>query len=786
VPLVLPEPRAGHCWRVELDTARPETFAADASFEVEARTVLSARSVLLLAEVPAAPAREHALDPEVLARLAATAGIGADWWDVAGQRHAVSADTQRALLAAMGLAVGNTDDARAHLAQLAADGDRRALPCVAVFAAGAPARVAVPLDPPARGSPRSLVLSLADGTALDLPFPGESAERRSVLAADGLPVVQAWLDLPALPPGRHRLFDADRPEKGCALVATPGRCHWPEPLWAGGRRFGLAAQLYALQRDGDCGIGDFTTLAEIAVDAAAAGAVTVGLNPLHALFPCDRERASPYQPLDRRFLDPLAIDVVSIPELRASEPALRLYASHADAIAALRAAPLVDYTGVGRIKDSILHACHEAFERRDPGEPRPRAFAEFVEAGGSALRDFAVFSALSEAHGGAPWMSWPSALRQPDSAGVLAFAREHAVRVRYHLYLQWIADSQLGAAAERASAAGLALGFYRDLAVGAAPDGAENWSQPALLGRGASVGAPPDTFSPAGQNWGLPPPIPHALRADAYAAQAALFAANMRHAGGLRIDHAMGLQRLFWIPEGAMAADGAYVHYPVADLVGVLAHESVRARCFVVGENLGTVPDGLRERLDAAAILSYRVLWFERAGHAFLPPAAYPAHAAACTSTHDLPTIPGWWQGSDIAERERLGLLPADAARRAEEERSREREALRTAITAHDGAPLPANAAQANDETLAAVVIAAHRYVAATPSALVLVQADDLAAETDAINLPGTDRERPNWRRKVGVPAASLWRSPIGRAAVQDFAAAGRSPPADGQAPTGS
>ena len=776
VPVALPEPRAGRRWRLQLDTSRAATATADGEQDADAVLEVAPRSVVLLAELPEPAARRAtvALDPTLVARLAATAGIAGEWWDVGGTRHEVSVDTQRSLLAAMGLAVTGSDDARAHLAAFAAAHERRALPAAAVVGAGAPAQLAVPLTAAADRRSGALLLVTADGTTLALPPSRDAVRTRTVRAADGLPIVQALLGLPALPPGRHRLQVADRPEIGCTLIATPGRCHWPQPLAAGGRRFGVAAQLYALRRADDGGIGDFTTLAELAVDAAAAGAATVGLNPLHALFPADRERASPYQPSDRRFLEPLIIDVAAIPELQASEAALRLLADHAAGIAALRAQPQVDYTGVGRIKDAILHACHDAFERHDPAEARVRAFAAFVAAGGDALRDFAVFAALSEQHPGRPWWRWPAEVQQPEGAAVRAFAREHARRVRYHLYLQWIADAQLAAAAERARAAGLSLGFYRDLAVGAAPDGAETWSQPALLARGATVGAPPDPFSPAGQNWGLPPPIPHALQAAGYAAHAALFAANMRHAGGLRIDHVMGLERLFWIPEGAAPADGAYVRYPVADLVGVLAEESVRARCFVVGEDLGTVPEGLRERLDAAAILSYRVLWFERDGTAFLPPARYPRHAAACTSTHDLPTIRGWWTGADLAERQRLGLLAAAATRTALAEREREREALRQAFATAAGHPLPDAGDPPGDEAVG-VVTAAHRYLAATPSALVLLQADDLAAETDAINLPGTDRERPNWRRKVGLPAASLWQGPIGRAARCDLAAAGRS-----------
>ena len=769
--IVLPEPRSARAWRLKLDTARD--FASDEEDGVGATIEIAPRSVVLAAEVAETAARSpvRELDLALLARLATAAGIGAQWWDVGGTLHQVSVDTKRSLLGAMGLAVANTDDVRSHLSWFATTQQRRRLPASAVITVEAPAKLAIPLTKAERKPHSGLILATADGMTRELPPIGASVERNVVTSVDGLRLVQALYPLPALPAGRHRLYDPDHPEVNCTLIATPRCCHWPVALAAGGRRFGIAAQLYALRRAGDCGIGDFSTLAELAIDAAAAGAATIGLNPLHALFPADRERASPYYPSDRRFLEPLAIDVTAIPEIEVSETARRLLATHAGAIATLREQRLVDYVGVGRVKDAILHACHEAFERRDPADPRVREFDAFVAAGGTALRDFAVFTALSETRADAPWSRWPAELQQPDSAAVWAFASEHAAQVRFQYYLQWIADSQLASAAERAHTAGLALGFYRDLAVGAAPDGGEAWSHQSLLARGATVGAPPDAFAPAGQNWGLPPAVPHALKSSAYTAPAALFAANMRHAGGLRIDHVMGLQRLFWIPEGAPAAEGAYVHYPVDDLFGVLAEESARARCFVVGEDLGTVPEGFRERLDAAAILSYKVLRFERDGEHFLPPSRYPMRAAACTSTHDLPTIRGWWSGIDIAERERLGQLDAAAAQQSMEERRRELDALRSAIEAQDGRPLDD---EPGDEGTA-VVAAAHRYVAATPSALVLLQADDLAGEIDAINLPGTDRERPNWRRKVWALASSLWQGAIGRAAQSDLVASGRS-----------
>jgi glycogen operon protein len=283
------------------------------------------------------------------------------------------------------------------------------------------------------------------------------------------------------------------------------------------------------------------------------------------------------------------------------------------------------------------------------------------------------------------------------------------------------------------------------------------------------VGAPPDPFSTAGQNWGLPPPNPAALHASACAGFGELVAANMRHAGALRIDHVMGMSRLFWIPDGAAAADGAYVEYPLDALLAVLAIESARAGCFVVGEDLGTVPEGFRERLAAVDILSYRVLWFERDGAGFAAPARYPANAVACVSTHDLPTIAGWWTGADIVEKRALGLLDAEGAAGAQAEREAARQALAEAMAeagVTEGSSIDASAP--HDPRITAAL---HRYAGASPSAVVLLQADDLAGETAAVNLPGTDRERANWRRKVGVDADALWETPAATQAIADFAA---------------
>jgi len=553
-----------------------------------------------------------------------------------------------------------------------------------------------------------------------------------IVAPDGRLLRQRRIALPSLPSGRYRLR-VEGAEGLCHLTMAPPRCHLPARLRAGGRAWGIAAQLYTLRRArGDQGIGDLTDLAELVRKAGGMGAAAIGLNPLHALFPQDRNRASPYHPSDRRFLDPLIIDVMA-PPLPLEAPGVRkALALAAPVFAALAAQAMVDYPAVWQAKRRVLEAAFTAFR---PGPD----FSAFVAEGGEALLGFARFQAIAEAQPAADWRTWPADLRDPASKRVAAAAPE---RVRFALFLQWIADRQLAAAAT--AAGGMDIGLYRDLAVGAAPDGVEAWAAGPVLMHGASVGAPPDPLGPEGQIWGLPPLDPRALRAAGYAPFAALLRANMRHAGALRIDHVMGLARLFLVPDGARGQDGTYLAYPLEDLLGQLALESVRARCLVVGEDLGTVPDGIRAALAERNVLSYQVLRFAYDGDRLRPPERYPRDAVACAATHDVATLAGWWQGSDIDERAVLGLLDpvAEAA---------ERQA-RAAAKAELLALLEAEGIDLGDDLLAAV----HALLARTPCRLVLAQADDLAGETVAVNLPGTDRERPNWRRRLHTDVATL------------------------------
>jgi glycogen debranching enzyme len=449
---------------------------------------------------------------------------------------------------------------------------------------------------------------------------------------------------------------------------APAACYLPESLLSGRRVFGLAAHLYALRDKRDSGIGDFETLRRFCEATKALGGAVAGINPLHHMFPGDRKRVSPYQPSDRRFVDPIYIDV--------SE-----FAPDSKPAAILRGQKHVNYEGVWKLKSAILE---KAFARQAPSPE----FEGFIKAGGKALQQHAAFESRSD-----------------------------PVRARYAMWLQWIADRQLA----KAAGSGLEFGLYRDLAVGCAYEGGEVWARPDLFAASISIGAPPDPFSANGQIWNLPPFNPHALAAEDFAPYTDILRANMRHAGVLRIDHVLGLARQFWIPRGGSGADGAYVSFPLDHLIAATAAESRRARCTVIGEDLGTVPDGLRAKLAAANILSYRVLWFEQDEHRFYPPESYPRLSAACLSSHDLAPFKGWEASASDADRFKL-------------ERAVEKEGLWSGD----------------------LMAGAHALVAKSPSAVMLVQADDLTGETEPLNVPGTDEERPNWRRRLSADVDAI------------------------------
>ena len=529
------------------------------------------------------------------------------------------------------------------------------------------------------------------------------------------------------------------------IMATPHAARCYLPAWD--RAWGIAAQLYGLRSTRNWGIGDFTDLKRLIELAGAAGADFVGVNPLHALYAADPSRISPYSPSSREFINVLYLDPSVMIGSAESGAARAAIASRSlqGVLARQRDDPTVGYAEISAAKQSIFRLIFETFEHRVQAAPHDAAitdFAAYTRARGSALHNFALYQTLSSLVGFGPdWTNWPAEFRDPASAAVAEFAKHHVRDLRYHAFLQWQADHQLDACARTARAAGMRVGLYLDLALGCAPDSAEGWERQAEIVPGFHVGAPPDDWNANGQDWGLFVPNPEAFARTACSAYRRIAAANMIHAGAVRIDHVLGLNRLFVVPAGDKPAHGAYLRMPFEALRDAIAAESITHDCIVVGEDLGTVPPDLPPRLTDAGILSYRLLIFMRETGRYFAPAVYPHEALVATATHDLPTWRGFWEGRDIAVKHRLGTHPAALSRnRALAIRSAERDAIREAFI---GAGLDPT----GDKSL---IIAAHRFIARTPCRLAVVQLEDLAQEIDQVNLPGAPAGAyPSFARKL-------------------------------------
>ncbi len=536
--------------------------------------------------------------------------------------------------------------------------------------------------------------------------------------------------------------------------ARAGTCYMPETL-ADRPAWGLFCQLYELRSARNWGIGDFADLAALAGIAADAGADFLGVNPLHALFLAAPMRRSPFMPSNRRFLNPLYIAMDDLPGAAPGD---------VGALAELRGVDLIDYDTVAALKRQALRAVFTATPFNDAF---PEAdFAAFRTEGGSGLERHALFEALSqhmaEAGFGAGWTAWPPDYHRHDAPEVTAFARAHPEQVTFHIWLQWLATRQLAAAQDAALAAGMRIGLYLDFAVGEAPDGSATWSAPGQVLSGLSVGAPPDVFAQEGQYWDLAALSPTALTAADFAHLRSLIAAQMRHAGALRIDHAMGLKQLFLVPNGAPPSAGAHVAYPFADMLAAVAAESRAHRAMVIGEDLGYVPEGFRETMRAANMLAYRILYFEQEWGLFRRASTYPEMALACISTHDLPTLTGWWRGEDIGYRRDFGLIDAATAEADIHRRAEERTALVAALI--DGGQLPPDSPDGRAETLPARVRnAAYRFIGQTPCRLVGVRLADLVGPEAATNVPGTTDQYPNWQRRSPVTLDQIAATPAFR-----------------------
>lgn len=652
-----------------------------------------------------------------LRELAQSAGLATRHCEIGGALREVPPATLRAVLEALGVLRPGQAPAEALAAFVERQARSLAPPVAASFEP----------DPPRL----PLARGFAAGEGLDWSLQGEGRRESGGCADVDRGPQGPVLRLPDLEPGYYVVsLHSGGVAAEALLIRAPARA-WcaPEPE----RAYGFSLQLYEQLGPDSVGVGDLGDLGALGEAAGRMGAAVLGVNPLHALSLTAPGRASPYSPSSRLALNPLYLDLNRLPgsvaPTPAEEPAVRAR------VAALNAGDRIDYAATAREK---LARARAAWARFRAGGSDP-AFARFLEHAPRGVAAWAEFETIAAEHG-PDCFAWPAALRSRDAEAVRDFLAGREERYHFHLWLQWQADLQLGRAAEQARSGGLAIGLYHDLALGADPAGAEIWADREGFVAGVSVGAPPDPLNPRGQNWGFPPPHPRRLLERRLEPFIELVRSNMRHAGALRIDHVLGLNRLFVVPQGAAPADGAYLAYPLDALLAVVVLESRRAHCMVVGEDLGTVPAGLRERLAERGVLSLRLLYFERGRTGQpLPPEEYPRDALASIGTHDVAPFAGYWRGDDLTRTDRLGLWPSEEARAAAhaarpDEVAMLREAFSRAQLAEAGAEPP--------------TVAAYRWLARTPCRLLAVQPEDALEISAPVNVPGTLDEEPNWCRR--------------------------------------
>ena len=659
-----------------------------------------------------------------LAELAGLHSVATHWTTDLGRRTETSPDTLRAVLAALGVDASTDGAVRAALAERRHTLAERLLPPSVVLRSGRP-----------RGD-----LWAPPGTELRVEAEDGRTHRVGSLGALGK-------ELAELPVGRHTLHAerAGRTEAVPLLIA-PTRLAGPER-----RGWGFLAQLYSVLSQGSWGMGDLADLAALGRWAGGLGADFIQLNPLHAYVPGPLPDPSPYRPSSRRFPDPMNLRIEAVPEYADLPPVDRAAAAGPAARAdrlreGVLGGALIDRAAVRDLKFQALELVH----RVPLGPARQAAYRRYTEAEGAGLTDFATWCALAEVHG-TRWRSWPAGLRSPDGPGVAAARRELAGRIEFHRRVAWLVDEQLGEAQRAATGAGMAIGLMHDLAVGVDPEGADAWSLQRYLAEGMTVGCPADDFNPHGQDWGLPPWRPDTLAEAGYAPFAEVLRGTLRRSGALRLDHIMGLFRLWWVPAGARASEGAYVRYDHEAMLGVLALEAHRAGSMVIGEDLGTVEQGVREELADRGILGTSVLRFEYRGGSEqrsgpLPAEEWRSDCLATLTTHDLPSTAAWLDGEHIRLHERLGLL-AEPVEQAEAAAASERSGWLAELD-RAGALGPETGTVPDREALGL-----HRFLALTPAKLLGVWLPDTVGDRRPQNLPGTADEYPNWRLPIADPA---------------------------------
>lgn len=701
---------------------------------------------------------------QVLQQLVEMRGIESNYVDAWGKPATIADASKAKLLQALGY---STSDETAMVEQIQGETTahwQSVLDPVQVLRVSDTVQFTVRLPIELVNDEYTFVLTTEQGKQFSHSFTPVDTQLIHVAQLDEVEYQEYVVDFEhAIEPGYHQLalhVEGDEEAIGqMRVIMAPDACYQPDSIAQGKKIWGLSVQLYCVRSATNWGIGDFSDLSRLVKEAAEVGADFVGLNPIHALYPANPDACSPYGPSSRRWLNYLYLDVTAIDGY--DDKAVQALVNSAEfqqKLEAARAVEHVDYAQVAELKLQVLTKVFDAYGKRHLKQKSAQreAFAEFIEQGGESLDMLAVYDVMQEhlKEKGEPswgWPVFPDKFKEYHKPDVAKFAKKHRGRVQFFQFLQWQAKQQLEAANQVAQDAGMTIGLYTDLAVGVSEGSAEIWGNKDLYCVKASVGAPPDVLGPLGQNWGLPPMDPKRLYEQGYQPIIDLFASNMAAAGALRIDHVMALLRLWWVPKGDHARDGGYVYYPVDDLLGILALESHRNQNLVIGEDLGTVPEEIRGKLADNGIFSYRVFFFEQAEDGgFFSPSHYPEQSMSTLTTHDMPTLIGYWHCLDLELGKQIGLYPTDeiletlyASRHAD------KQAILDSLHGHQSVGDEVGHDVNHTGMTQALNYGLQTHMATGSSALLSLQLEDWLQMDKPVNIPGTFDEYPNWRRKL-------------------------------------
>lgn len=713
------------------------------------------------------PPTEPSISEEQLYQLADAYGIDTQYTDAFGNTVNPPNEAIQKLLAVFGVAVETDAEARQALQnKFDADAQQILKPTyvVSLHEELTGQEIGIPIQLPTHleTTPATWQITLEDGQIINGTWQPRNGENPYNTQANNTWATYFCRFAQPLPYGYHQ-FQITVGELTATqrLIITPHYCTQPPQGNSTKQHWGLAVQLYAQQSQQNLGIGNFDDLTHLLAWTQQQGGHIVGVNPLHSLFPSRPGHNSPYSPASRLFLNVCYIAPQTVAEFPYCPAATNYLSEHKATLSQCRQGEFVNYEDLSPILLGVYRRLFKTFQRYHVGKgtDREAAFIEFCQNRGKPLENFATFMAISEVIDQASphavcWWNWPEALQDANSTGVEQFRTDHADTVQFYQYLQFIATGQLTQAQTRAKQQGMTIGLYGDLAVGSDVSGADVWMNPDLYATNIRVGCPPDDCNRLGQDWGLPPMRPDKLLEQGLEPWAALLKANMALFGAIRIDHAMAMLRLFWIPDGMNGTQGTYIRYPYYELLGVLALESHRNQCVVIGEDLGTVPPVIGETFPQWGIHSYKLLYFERqANGGFIPPEDYPQLAMATVTTHDLATLPGFWVGADIDVRKDLDLYPTDEVYQGiANARPEEKQALMNALHKTNLWPNTDIPEKWTPELTTAV----NTYLAQTPCQLRMVQLEDLVGQVEQVNLPGTVHEHPNWQRKLPIALEEL------------------------------